>query len=234
MYARRGGRHIRSEGAFRSRPPLGHDLDNASSQSSPACFTAPALDSAKTYTLSELVNIGEENNPETRVAWQNARARAAEVGIAESTLYPTLSGAALAKSTRFGMFYGTNFAQQTIETFSPVFLLDYIIFDFGQRSEQVAVSRSNLLAANWALTPNENSNFETSHVVLFSSYFALQNRGAGPAHQLFNPYPRMPLHTLLLEYPGGIIVPPIRNGPSRLQKKGSESPENYLLRTRNQ
>jgi multidrug resistance protein MdtO len=96
-----------------------------------------------------LVNIGEENNPETRVAWQNAKARAAEVGIAESTLYPSLSAAALAKSTRFGMFYGTNFAQQTIETFSPVFLLDYIIFDFGQRSEQVAVSRSNLLAANF-------------------------------------------------------------------------------------
>jgi outer membrane protein TolC len=96
-----------------------------------------------------LVNIGEENNPETRVAWQNARARAAEVGIAESTLYPTLSAAALAKSTRFGMFYGTNFVQQTIEPFSPVFLLNYIIFDFGQRSEQIAVSRSNLLAANF-------------------------------------------------------------------------------------
>jgi len=112
-------------------------------------YAASALDPAKIYTLSELVNIGEENNPETRVAWQNAKARAADVGIAQSTLYPTLSASALARSTRFGMFYGTSFEQQTIETFSPVFLLDYIIFDFGQRSERVAASRSNLLAANF-------------------------------------------------------------------------------------
>src|SRR5215831_4118100 len=115
----------------------------------PRLQPASTLDPAKIYTLSELVNIGEENNPETRVAWQNAKARAADVGIAQSALYPTLSASALARSTRFGMFYGTSFEQQTIETFSPVFLLDYIIFDFGQRSEQIAASRNNLLAANF-------------------------------------------------------------------------------------
>ncbi len=94
----------------------------------------PTLDPAKVYTLSELVNIAEENNPETRVAWENAKARAADLGIAESTLYPTMAAAALAESSRTDIFFGPIFQRQTVETFSPVFLLDYIIFDFGRRS----------------------------------------------------------------------------------------------------
>ena len=107
------------------------------------------LDPAKIYTLSELVNIAEQNNPETRVAWENAKARAADLGIAQSTLYPTLAAAALAGSTRADIFFGPTFERQTVETFSPVFRLDYIIFDFGQRSQEISISRSNLLAANF-------------------------------------------------------------------------------------
>ena len=53
-----------------------------------------APDPVKTYTLSELVDVAEENNPVTRVAWENAKARAADLGIAKATLYPTLAAAA--------------------------------------------------------------------------------------------------------------------------------------------
>src|SRR5579863_9878062 len=52
---------------------------------------AVTLDPAKIYTLPELVNIAEQNNPETRVAWEYAKARAADLGIAQSTLYPTMA-----------------------------------------------------------------------------------------------------------------------------------------------
>ena len=110
---------------------------------------APAIDPAKVYTLSELVNIAEQNNPETRVAWESARAKAADLGIAQSTLYPTLAAAALAESTRLDIFFGPSFQRQTVETFSPVFILDYIIFDFGRRSQEISISRSDLLAANF-------------------------------------------------------------------------------------
>ena len=61
---------------------------------------APTLDPAKIYTLSELVNIAEQNNPATRVAWENAKARAADLGIAKATLYPTMAAAVLAATTR--------------------------------------------------------------------------------------------------------------------------------------
>src|SRR6516225_5846770 len=76
-------------------------------KASPRFTPVPLLDPAKIYTLSELVNIAEQNNPETRVAWENAKARAADVGIAQSTLYPTLAAAVLAESFRLPVFFGT-------------------------------------------------------------------------------------------------------------------------------
>jgi len=70
----------------------------------PRLAPAFAPDPSKVYTLSELVNLAEENNPTTRVAWENAVARAADLGIAKSTLYPTLAAAALAHGGEGGMF----------------------------------------------------------------------------------------------------------------------------------
>src|SRR5215471_11220206 len=117
-----------------------HPWDASSAKppfTSPRFTPVPVLDVAKTYTLSELVNIAEQNNPETRIAWENAKARAADLGIARSTLYPTLAAAALAQSLRLDVFFGNSFQRQTVETFSPVFQLDYIIFDFGRRSQEI-------------------------------------------------------------------------------------------------
>jgi outer membrane protein len=107
-----------------------------------------ALDPSKTYTLSELVDIAEHNNPDTRVAWENAKARAADLGITKSTLYPTLAAAVLASSLQAEVFFGNSFQRQTVETYSPVFVLDYTIFDLG-RSEQISAGKSNLLAASF-------------------------------------------------------------------------------------
>ena len=115
----------------------------------PRSYPVSVLDPAKTYTLAELVNVAEQNNPETRVAWENAKARAADLGIAQSTLYPTLAAAALAESFRLPVFFGTSFQRQTETSFSPVFELDYTLFDFGRRSQEISISRSDLLAANF-------------------------------------------------------------------------------------
>lgn len=114
----------------------------------PRLAPAPILDPAKIYTLSELVNIAEHNNPDTRVAWENAKSRAAAVGIAESTLYPTMAAAVLAQTSRQGIFFGPYFVRQTVDLYSPTFMLDYAIFDL-QRSQEISISKSNLLAANF-------------------------------------------------------------------------------------
>jgi outer membrane protein TolC len=112
---------------------------------------APAFvpDPAKTYTLPELVNLAEQNNPETRVAWENAKARAADLGISKATLYPTLAAVAVAQSARDNLFFAPKYYRQTIETFSPALEIDYTIFDFGRRLQDIAISRNNLLAANF-------------------------------------------------------------------------------------
>ena len=129
-----------------------HPWDSSAARQSlkapPPLAPAVTLDAARIYTLSELVDLAEHNNPDTRVSWENAKARAADLGISQSTLYPTLAAAALAGSTRIDIFFGNSFQRQTVETFSPVFIVDYVIFDL-QRSPDIAISRSKLLAANF-------------------------------------------------------------------------------------
>jgi outer membrane protein TolC len=126
-------------------PPPGPQALKAPARSAPAFLPDPA----KIYILPELIDIAEQNNPETRVAWENAKARAADVGIAKAALYPTLAAVAFAQSVRANIFFAPNYYRQTTETFSPVLRLEYIIFDFGRRSDEIAISKSDLLASNF-------------------------------------------------------------------------------------
>jgi outer membrane protein len=115
----------------------------------PPAYSAFAPDPTKTYTLPELVDIAEQNNPDTRVAWENAKARAADLGVSKASLYPTLAALALAQSARDDVFFAPAYYRQTTGTFSPVLVVDYVIFDFGRRLDEIAISRSDLLAANF-------------------------------------------------------------------------------------
>src|SRR5882762_7629575 len=68
-----------------------------------------APDPAKTYALAELVNLAEQNNPETRVAWENAKAKAADLGISKSTLYPTVAAVVIAQSSRYYLLFAPSY-----------------------------------------------------------------------------------------------------------------------------
>jgi outer membrane protein len=113
----------------------------------PAPAVAP--DPTKTYTLPELVNLAEQNNPETRVAWENAKARAADLGISKASLYPTVAAVAVAQTYRNNLFFAPNYYRQTVETYSPALEVDYTVFDFGRRLQEIAISRNQLLAADF-------------------------------------------------------------------------------------
>ena len=58
------------------------------------------IDPAKTYTLPELIDLAETQNPETRNSWEHARAQADTLGIARSELYPTLAATAVAEPVK--------------------------------------------------------------------------------------------------------------------------------------
>ena len=138
--------------------------------------SAPAFapDPGKTYTLAELINIAEQNNPDTRVAWENAKARAADLGISKATLYPTMAALVVAQSARDNLFFAPTYYRQTIETFSPALEVDYTIFDFGRRTQEIAVSRNNLLAANFLFNDTHR---KVIFQVMAAYYHVLDTKG---------------------------------------------------------
>jgi outer membrane protein len=137
-------------------------------------------DPSKNYTLAELVDIAEKNNPETRVAWENAKARAADLGISKASLYPTLAALALADTNRSQLFFSPNYYRQTSGTFSPVLVVDYVIFDFGRRLQEVAISRSNLLAANFLFNDTHR---KIIFQVMAAYYRVLNSKGQEDAQE---------------------------------------------------
>jgi outer membrane protein TolC len=108
------------------------------------------LDANHAYTLAELVDLAEAHNPETRMAWQSAKAQAAALGIAKAALFPTIAAIALASTWRNGPLIGAEFHRQTIGLFQPSLNLNYLIFDFGGRSGAITEARDNLFAADFA------------------------------------------------------------------------------------
>ena len=129
------------------------------------------IDSQKIYSLPELIDLAELHNPETRAAWQRARVRADELGIARSAYYPTLEAAAVAASVRQPALIGEDFHRQTIAFVRPTLHVEYLIFDLGGRSGAVDVAKANLLI--------QNLEFNDTHRRLIyqiaSAYFRLLN-----------------------------------------------------------
>ena len=75
------------------------------------------FDATKLYSLAELVDFAERNNPETQVVWESAKARAAALRIAQSELYPALAGIAFSQVDRDDLLVDAGFVRQTIATF---------------------------------------------------------------------------------------------------------------------
>jgi TolC family type I secretion outer membrane protein len=112
--------------------------------------TKYSLDPAKAYTLAELIDLAEQHNPETRLAWQQAKARAAALGIARGALYPTLAAVAVASTARVQILLNSAFYRQTYGIFEPELHVEYLIFDFGGRGGAIDAAKANLLAANFS------------------------------------------------------------------------------------
>ena len=114
-------------------------------------FNSPGfrVESDRVYSLAELIDLAEAHNPETRVAWENARAQAASVGIARSELFPTLAAVALAGVDRTEAAVGSQFYRQTLPAFQLSLDLNYTIFDFGARRGRINEESARLLASNF-------------------------------------------------------------------------------------
>jgi outer membrane protein len=129
------------------------------------------MDPQKNYTLAELIDLAEQHNPETRVAWEEAKVKAASVGIAESTLYPTLAAVVLGETLRDAALVGQYFNRQTEGLFVPVLHVEYLVLDFGGRLGEIDIAKANLLSADLAFN-------DTHRKIIFqvaSAYYRLLN-----------------------------------------------------------
>ncbi len=120
-------------------------------------FPAPlALDRGRIYSLAELIDIAQSNNPLTRTAWNNAREVALAAGIAKSTYLPRLTAAAIggwqfSQSQSNGLLGPANInetARGTISTLS----FQWLLFDFGQRAALVEAANQASAISNIGFT----------------------------------------------------------------------------------
>lgn len=103
----------------------------------------------KIYSLAELIDFAEAQNPETRVAWESARAQAAALGIARSELFPTVAAVALASAERKEDGFGSRYYRQTPSGFEVSLDFTYRIFDFGARRGRINAESARLLASDF-------------------------------------------------------------------------------------
>lgn len=126
------------------------------------------------YTLAELIDIAEHNNPRTRIAWERAKQRADQLGIARSAYYPVLAGAAAVAAEHIinpfpKPLAPLGYVTVTAPLVQPEVTLQYLIFDFGRRNARVDAAMAQRLAAgaNFVAT-NQDVAFRVS-----SAYYKL-------------------------------------------------------------
>lgn len=107
------------------------------------------VDPRTIYTLPQLVDLAEQNNPQTRIAWERAKQRAATLGVAESALFPTVAAIASTSINQYSLFNG-KFNHENTALFPESLSLTYTVFDFGHRDARIDVAKASLLAANFS------------------------------------------------------------------------------------
>jgi outer membrane protein len=96
-------------------------------------------------SLSQMIDIALTNNPQTRIAWLNARAAEAGVGVAQSGYYPEVDVNAGITRSRTAASTGAS----TATVFGPSATLNYLLLDFGGRAAEVEAARQTLIAADF-------------------------------------------------------------------------------------
>src|SRR5215472_14273131 len=115
------------------------------------------IDASHVYSLVELIDIAQRRNPATRVAWEQARQAAINVGIARAAYLPALTASAVAGWEHFVLPFPSNLVPQGFIVFNaqeaiPQLTVNYLLFDFGGRAAAVEVAGQLSIAGNVAFT----------------------------------------------------------------------------------
>ncbi len=116
-----------------------------------------AIDPRHVYGLAEVIDIAERRNKSTRIAWEQARQAAIDVGVARAAYLPALTASALAGYQRIASpfpntlvprGYITAQAQEAL----PELAVRYLLLDFGGRRAAVGAARQLSFASNVEFT----------------------------------------------------------------------------------
>lgn len=111
------------------------------------------IDPNRNYSLPELIDIAQRNNPTTRASWQRAREAALAVGMVEATYLPLITanviGGWQTTQTPLAVPIGTQrYLDVTSEGVAPNIALQWLVFDFGQRAAVADAAKHGAVAAN--------------------------------------------------------------------------------------
>lgn len=115
----------------------------------PPPFSLPAEFAARrdSLTLADLVDLSLRNSPDTRLAWENARARAAAYGSARGLIYPQIDGSMGITGLQNPATQGRQSVQQVL--YIPSVSFNWLLLDLGGRAGSIGAAREALLAADW-------------------------------------------------------------------------------------
>jgi outer membrane protein len=135
---------------------------------------AARIDPDRTYSLAELIDIAEQNNPRTRILWERAKQRAEALGVEKSAYFPVLAGIAAFGDERTIEPFAKPLAPRgyvmvEVPVVQPEITLEYLIFDFGKRESKVdAATAEKLVAGANFIAANQQVAFQVA-----SAYYGL-------------------------------------------------------------
>ena len=115
------------------------------------------IDPNHVYSLVEPIDIAQRRNPTTRVAWEQARQAAIDVGIARAAYLPALTANVLVGYEHVVAPFPSNLVPQGFITFDaqelyPQLTVKYLLFDFGGRAAAVEAASGLSVASNAGFT----------------------------------------------------------------------------------
>ncbi len=141
-------------------------------EAKPAATPAPAPNipddlraPGRAWTLGDIVTVGLANNPQTRAAWNAARAASAGLSLSFGEYLPLLTGSVPATKQK-AVFAGGRFIIDQ-STLTPTASLSLLLFNFGGREADVQAARRALDAANW----NQNAIFQNVILDIETVYY---------------------------------------------------------------
>jgi TolC family type I secretion outer membrane protein len=133
---------------------------------------------AHPLSLTQLTNIALNNNPATRIAWEQVKIAAANLGIVKSSYWPQIN-------TNINLTYGLNNAfkrgnnnsgsnQKNNLSSNPALSINYLLLDFGTRANNVNAAHDKLLAEKFS----SNADIQQLILQLNQAYYHLLGQQA--------------------------------------------------------